>query len=129
MDHQRALNQLRSREVLSVALNYALFDRVNGDFLFDPLEIENARANSETLINELIEELRDPGQFEPRPAFAFFPPKNHLCDRRLIYIPIKDLTVRYSMAIVFSEQIESEIHPQCFAYRRATGNYVRNRFT
>jgi hypothetical protein len=129
MDHQRALNQLRSREVLSVALNYALFDRVNGDFLFDPLEIENARANSETIINELMEELSDPGQFEPRPAFAFFPPKNHLCDRRLIYIPIKDLTVRYSMAIVFSEQIESEIHPQCFAFRRATGNYVRSRFT
>jgi len=129
MDHQRALNQLRSREILSVALNYALFDRVNGDFLFDPLEIENARANSETIINELIEELSDSGQFEPRPAFAFFPPKNHLCDRRLIYIPIKDLTVRYSMAIVFSEQIESEIHPHCFAYRRATGNYVRNRFT
>jgi len=33
------------------------------------------------------------------------------------------------MAMVFSEQIESEIHPQCFAYRRATGNYVHNRFT
>jgi len=81
MDHQRALNQLRSREVLSVALNYALFDRVNGDFLFDPLEIENARANSETLINELIEELRNPGQFEPRPAFAFFPPKCHRADQ------------------------------------------------
>jgi hypothetical protein len=129
MDHQRGLNQLRSREVLSAALDYALFDRVNGDFLFDPLEIENARTNSEKLINELIEELREPGQFEPRPAFAFFPPKNHLCDRRSIYIPIKDLTVRYSMAIVFSEQIESEIHPQCFAYRRTTGNYVRNRFT
>jgi hypothetical protein len=129
MDHQRALNQLRSRDILSVALNYAIFDRVNGDFLFDPFEIENARASSETIISELTEELRNPDQFEPRAAFAFFPPKNQLCDRRLIYIPIKDLTVRYSMAIVFSEQIESEIHPQCFAYRRATGNYVRNRFT
>lgn len=129
MDHQRALNQLRSREVLSEAMNFAIFDRTNGDFMFDPFEIENARTNSETLINELIEELRDPNGFEPRPAFAFFPPKNHLCDRRLIYIPIKDLTVRYAMAMVFSEQIESEIHSECFAYRRATGNYVRSRFT
>ena len=120
---------MRSREILASALNYALFDRVNGDFLFDPTEIENARANPETIIDELIEELEDPSQFEPRPAFAFFTPKNHLCDRRSIYIPIKDLTVRYSMAIVFSEQIESEIHQHCFAYRRATGNYVLNRFT
>jgi hypothetical protein len=129
MDHQRALNQLRSREFLTDALNYAIFDRTNGDFMFDPLEIENARINPQRLIDELMEELRAPDQFEPRTAFAFFAPKNHLCDRRLLYIPIKDLTVRYSMAMVFSEQIESEIHPHCFAYRRATGNYVRNRFT
>jgi hypothetical protein len=105
MDHQRALNQLRSREVLTEAMSFAIFDRTNGDFMFDPFEIENARTNSETLINELIEELREPTGFEPRPAFAFFPPKNQLCDRRLIYIPIKDLTVRYAMAMVFSEQI------------------------
>ena len=129
MDHQRALNRLRSREVLSAALNYALFDRSNGDYFFDPLEIENARANSATLINELMEELRDADRFEPRPAFAYFPPKNDLCDRRLIYIPIKDLTVRYAMALVFSEQIESEIHPQCFANRRATGSSATTRFT
>jgi retron-type reverse transcriptase len=129
MDHQRALNQLRSREFLADALNYAIFDRTNGDFMFDPLEIENARTNPQRLIDELMEELQTPDQFEPRTAFAFFAPKNHLCDRRLVYIPIKDLTVRYSMAMVFSEQIESEIHPHCFAYRRATGNYVRNRFT
>ncbi len=128
MDHQRALNQLRSREVLSAALNYALFDRSNGDYFFDPFEIENARANSEALINELVEELSNPDRFDLRPAFAYFPPKNDLCDRRMIYIPIKDLTVRYAMALVFSEQIESEIHPQCFANRRATGSNARIRF-
>lgn len=128
MDHQRALNQLRSRELLSVALNYLLFDRSNGDYFFDPAEIENARANSETLINELVQELSDPDRFEPRPAFAYFAPKNDLCDRRMIYIPIKDLTVRYAMALVFSEQIESEIHPHCFANRRATDTNASIRF-
>lgn len=129
MDHQHALNRLRSREVLSAALNYSLFDRSNGDYFFDPLEIENARANSATLIDELVQELSDPDRFEPRPAFAYFPPKNDLCDRRMIYIPIKDLAVRYAMAMVFSEQIESEIHPQCFANRRATGTAASTRFT
>lgn len=128
MDHQHALNRLRSREVLSAALNYVLFDRSNGDYFFDPFEIENARANPETVIEELIQELSNPDRFEPRPAFAYFPPKNDLCDRRMIYIPIKDLTLRYAFAIVFSEQIESEIHPQCFANRRATGNDASTRF-
>lgn len=129
MDHQRALNQLRSRDVLCAALNYALFDRTNGDHFFDPIEIENAHTNRESLINELIEELQNPERFEQRRAFAYFPPKNELCDRRLIYIPIKDLTVRYAMALVFAGQVESEIHPQCFANRRAAGDEARTRFT
>ena len=129
MDHVRAINRLRSRDVLSAALIYAIFDRLNGDFFFDPFEIEHAIANRDTLIDELVEELRNPGQFEPRPAFAYFPPKNELCDRRFIYVPIKDLTVRYAITLIFSEQIETEIHPQCFANRRATGDDAERRFT
>lgn len=129
MDHVRALNRLRSRQVLSAALTYAIFDRLNCDYFFDPFEMEHAIANRETLIDEVVEELRNPSQFEPRPAFAYFPPKNHLCDRRFIYVPIKDLTVRYAMTLIFSEQIESEIHPRCFANRRATGSDTERRFT
>jgi len=129
MDHVRAINRLRSRDVLSAALTYAIFDRLNGDFFFDPFEIEHAIANRETLIDELVEELRNPGQFEPRPAFAYFPPKNDLCDRRFVYAPIKDLTVRYAIALIFSEQIETEIHQHCFANRRATGDDAERRFT
>ncbi len=129
MDHQRAIIRLRSREVLSAALDYAVFDRIHGDFFYDPLEIEYALANRDTLISELIEELQDPGQFRPRRAFAYFPPKNELCDRRMIYILIKDLIVRYAIAILFAEQIETEIHPQCFANRRASGDEARVRFT
>lgn len=129
MDHQRAVTKLRSRELLSAALDYAVFDRISGDFFYDPLEIEYALANRDALISELIEELGDVSQFSPRQAFAYFPPKNELCDRRMIYVPIKDLVVRYALAILFSEQIETEIHPQCFANRRARGDEVKVRFT
>lgn len=115
--------------MLSAALNYALFDRCQNDFFVDPVEIEYARANRETIIRELMQELAEPSTFEPRTAFAFFPPKNDLCDRRMIYLPIKDLTIRYAMAIVLSEQIDGEIHPQCFANRRATGEDASRRFT
>jgi hypothetical protein len=129
MDHAHAMNRVRSREILSAALSYAIFDRTHGDHFFDPLEITRANHNREVILSELVEELQQPERFDPRPAFAYFPPKNELCDRRLIYLPIKDLTVRYAIAIVFSEQIETEIHPQCFANRRATGSAAQTRFT
>jgi len=39
------------------------------------------------------------------------------------------LIVRYAIAILFAEQIETEIHPQCFANRRANGDEAKVRFT
>ncbi|MGD0261579.1 MAG: RNA-directed DNA polymerase [Verrucomicrobiota bacterium] len=129
MDHQRAINRLRTRELLSAALDYAIFDRRSADYFYDPLEIEHAVANRATIITELVEELQTPAHYSPRPAFAYFPPKSDLCDRRMTYIPIKDLTVRYGIAILFAEQIETEIHPHCFANRRAGEADAARRFT
>jgi hypothetical protein len=128
MDYQTAIRQLRSPRLLRTAMAYAIFDRTRSDKFFDPIEIEHAIANGDELIKELAEELRDPVKYSPRTAFAFFPPKNDLCDRRMVYVPIKDLTVRYAFAILFAEEIEIEIHPQCFADRRATGEEAKVRF-
>ena len=122
MDHQRALNRLRTPEFLSVALEYALFDRVNGDHFFDPFEIDYAAQHKDELIADIIAELEHPGEFRPRVATAFFPPKDELCDRRMVYIPIKDLTIRYAIALLFAEEIEHEMHDQCFSYRRPAGS-------
>jgi hypothetical protein len=129
MDHQAALRRLRSTRLLRTALAYAIFDRVNLDWFFDPIEIEYVVQNREGFLADLAEELHSPAAYEPLPAIAFFPPKNKLCDRRMVYVPIKDLTVRYALAILFSEEIETEIHPQCFANRRATGAEAAGRFT
>ena len=122
------MRRLRETELLRRALEYALYDRTHNDFFYDPFEIEHAATHREEIIAELIEELRVPNDFNQRPAFAYFPPKNALCDRRLVYIPIKDLTLRYAFAILFSEQLETDIHPQCFANRRATGAQQNLRF-
>lgn len=121
MDHIRALNQLRSLPTLSLALTHAIYDRRNSDHFCDFIEIEDAERNRRRFLRELMEELAQPTQYTPRPAFAYFPPKNDLCDRRLIYLPLKDLTVRFAFAQIFSDEIEMEIHPECFANRRATG--------
>lgn len=129
MDHHHALNRLRSAEILSRALDYALFDRIHNDFFFDPIEIEYAQNQRDVVIDEIADELANPESYNPRTAIAYFPPKNSLCNRRMVYIPIKDLTVRYAIGILFSEQIENEIHENCYAVRRATGDDIRLRFT
>ena len=123
------MRRLRDPTLLQKAFAYAIYDRRHSDFFFDPFEIEYALAHRDELIGELIEELREPARYSQRPAFAYFPPKNDLCDRRLIHIPIKDLTLRYAFGILLSEHIETEIHPQCFANRRATGSEEEIRFT
>lgn len=128
MDHHHALNQLRSYKFLLNALNYAIFDRINNDYFYDPFEIENANNKKDEIINEIIQELSNPDCYSPRPALAYFAPKNELCDRRMVYISIKDLTIRYGFVILFSEEIEHEIHPQCFANRRAQGQAAITRF-
>src|SRR6266496_4380103 len=98
MDHQRAMRRLRDPSILQKAFGYAIYDRRHSDFFFDPFEIECAVAHRDELICELIEELREPARYSQRPAFAYFPPKDELCDRRLIYIPIKDLILRLNFA-------------------------------
>ncbi len=121
--------RLKSNKLLSAAFDYAVFDRIHGDNFYDPIEIEYSKENKKEIISEIIEELSNTTGYSPRVAFAYYPPKNHLCDRRMIYIPIKDLVVRYGIAMIFSDEIEQDIHGQCFANRRATGEYRTQRFT
>jgi hypothetical protein len=129
MDHQRAIRALKTPSVLMLALKYAIYDRLNTDYFFDFSEIEYAVEHTDELVAELIDELEDSTKYRQRPAFAYFPPKNELCDRRLIYIPIKDLTLRYAFAILLAEHFETDVHPQCFANRRAPGTEANVRFT
>src|SRR6266567_1438589 len=129
MDHQRAMRALRTPGVLMLALRYAIHDRLQTDYFFDFFEIEYAIEHADEVVAELIDELNDSSRYRQRPAFAYFPPKNELCDRRLIYIPIKDLTLRYAFAILLAEHFETDVHPQCFANRRARGAEANVRFT
>jgi hypothetical protein len=125
MDHTRILNEIRSRDTLEKAFDYALYDRVYRDFYFDYFEIEYARANKQGIVDEIAAELRDPEAFVPRLAYAYFPPKTALCYRRMVYLPFKDLGVRYAFCIVFAKYLDGGMSPRSFANRRACGKQAR----
>jgi hypothetical protein len=91
IDHVRLLNEVRSRETLDRAFAYAINDRRDQDYFVDFFELEDALEKRSEILAELEQELAHPEQYIVRHAFAYFPPKSHLCYRRMVYVPLKDL--------------------------------------
>lgn len=129
MDHVGLLNEVRAIKTLRAALDYAIYDRTHGDYYFDYFELEHAISNRDSILVELQEELARPEEYIARQAYAFYPPKNSLCYRRMVYIPLKDLVVRYAFCIILSEYIDPQLANTCFANRRATGDRRAIAFT
>ncbi|MEQ9671185.1 reverse transcriptase domain-containing protein [Coleofasciculus sp. G2-EDA-02] len=121
MDHIKLLNQVRSKSTIKLAFQYALNDRLHNDSYFNHIEIEYVQNFQNKIIEELLQELKKADQFTPRPAYAYYLPKTNLCYRRMIYIPFKDLVVRYAFVIVLAKHLDKSLSPQCFANRRAEG--------
>jgi Reverse transcriptase (RNA-dependent DNA polymerase) len=116
-DATRLLKEVGKTTTLRQAFQYAIHDRQR-EWFYDPFELEWAERNEERIIKELTKELKDPLNYEFKPAYAYFPPKTDLCYRRMIYIPFKDLVVRYAFATVVGDLIDSDLSRNCFANRR-----------
>lgn len=127
-DHVRLLNRVRDRNTLQVAFQYALHDRILCDYYYDPFELDFVAANQQSIVAELSKELADVRSYSPRPAYAYYPPKNDLCYRRMVYIPFKDLIVRYAFVIVLADLLDRELSHNCFANRRARGDHAKVAF-
>jgi hypothetical protein len=125
MDHTRILNEIRGRQTLEQAFDYAIYDRIHTDFWFDYFEIEYVAANKELVLDEIVAELKEPEQFGPRLAYAYFAPKTALCYRRMVYLPFKDLVVRYAFCTVFAEYLDGGMSPNSSANRRASGDRAK----
>jgi hypothetical protein len=108
-----------------VAFKYALNDRLHNDSYFDHFEIEYVQKFQDKIIEELLQELKEADQFSPRPAYAYYLPKTELCYRRMIYIPFKDLVVRYAFVIVLAKHLDHGLSENCFANRRAKGEKTK----
>lgn len=119
MDHIRLLNQIISESNIIKAFHYAYYDRINNDYYYDYFEMEFVYKNKDRIINEILYEINNLDSYTQRPSYAYFPPKNNLCFRRMIYIPFKDLVIRYAFTIVLSEYLDSELSKNCFANRKA----------
>lgn len=126
MDHVQLLNQVRSKENIQLAFQYALNDRIYNDSYFEHFEIDYVIKHRDRIIEEILEELKSPKHFNVRVAYAYYLPKNDLCYRRMVYIPFKDLTIRYAFVIVLANYLDKTLSERCFANRRASGRQAKD---
>ena len=92
----------------------------------DHLNEKMPRVGRKAILTELAEELKNPGSYQPRPAYAYFPPKNELCYRRMIYIHSRPrCPISFVITVLDLLDLPS---PSCFANRRARGKARQTKF-
>lgn len=123
MNEKELLNRIKSSENLEKAFTYACNERSN-DYFHDPLEITWSISNRERLLSQISEELSHPLQYKQDTSFAYFPPKSDITYRRMIFIPIRDLIIRYAFVNVIAEELDYRLHDKCFSNRKAEGKDV-----
>ena len=70
-DAARLLNQVTSKANLQQAFGYALRARKK-EWFYDPFELEWAEQNEAVIVDELADELKDPLNYQLKPAYAYF---------------------------------------------------------
>lgn len=120
MDSKEIYAKITDPKNIERAFVYACNERQK-DFFFDPTEIEWAIANKEAIISSILEDLKDPKTYSQKTSFAYFPPKTNICHRRMIFIPFKDLVIRYAFVTVLADLLDFQLAENCFSNRRAKG--------
>ncbi len=121
MNDRTLYAKITSPANLERAFYYAANEREKNPF-YDPLEIELFERNKAAFLDSIAKSLESPENFKQSGSFAFFPPKTNLCYRRMIFIPLNDLIVRYAFTTVIADELENRMHPMSFSNRRAEGD-------
>jgi len=124
MDHARLLEIVVSRDRLEQAIIWAYNDRL-GDAFYDPFEMDWVPSLQESILRGLQRDLADVAAYRPGPAFSYLLPKSRLCFRYMVYVPFRDLVVRYALVSVLADVLDHSLSPTCFAHRRARGTRAR----
>ncbi len=106
-----------SEESLQNSFDFAIYDRIKRECFYNPIEINYAIKNRKKIIAEVHFDIQHPSSYIQRTAFCFYAPKTKLTFRRMIYIPIKDLIIRYSVFYQIAKQLDAKLIENCFSNR------------
>ena len=123
MDEKALFNELKDESLFNKAFVYAIYDRINNDDFSNFFEIHFYRERRKELHKKITDILNDITDFKHSVCFAYYRPKDNLCFRRCVYIPFKELVIRYMILISIIEKTEYALSKQCFSYRIASQRY------
>lgn len=124
MDSNQLYRVFKNKKNIEISFAYAINASYKSSF-YDDVELKYYLANKDEIIFQIIEDIQKPGNYSPSPAFAYFPPKNKLCFRRMIHIPFKDLVIRFAFVNIIVKHLDGELSETCFANRRAKGEAAK----
>ncbi len=119
MEEKALFNKLKNKSLFEKAFVYAIYDRINNDDFCNFFEINYYRNSKPKLYQEITDILHNFADFKQSICFAYYRPKDNLCFRRCVYIPFKELVLRYMILIIIVELTEYTLSKQCFSYRIA----------
>ncbi|MBE2280211.1 MAG: hypothetical protein IAE91_07465 [Ignavibacteriaceae bacterium] len=128
MDSSQLYREFKSKKNIEISYAYAINASYKSTY-YDEAELLYYSINKDEIIFQIIEEIQKPDRYSPSPAFAYFPPKNKLCFRRMIHIPFKDLVIRFAFVNIIAKYLDSELSETCFANRRAKGEDAKTNLT
>ncbi|MGK7928512.1 MAG: RNA-directed DNA polymerase [Spirulina sp.] len=120
MDEQSLYERLNDKHLFDRAFVYTIHDRIQKDTFCNFFEI-NFYQNNKTKLQEDIRKIIEcPEDFRHSVCFSYYVPKDDVCMRRYIYIPFKELILRYILIMVIVELTEYTLSNKCFSYRKAS---------
>lgn len=123
MEEKALFNKLKNKSLFEKAFVYAIYDRINNDDFCNFFEINFYRNRKSELYQEITDILDDFTCFQHSVCFAYYRPKDNLRFRRCVYIPFKELVIRYMILVIIVELTEHTLSKQCFSYRVASKKY------
>lgn len=111
---------LTNEKLIESSIYYAIYSRLNDDSVCNFFEL-NINCKNRNKINHLVEYVKNiyslSQPYMQDESFSYFYPKSDFFLRRCIYLPFKELVVRYHLINTLSLAVENSFIKTNFAHR------------
>ncbi|MFM6099375.1 MAG: RNA-directed DNA polymerase [Dolichospermum sp.] len=111
---------LTDEKLIESSIYYTIYSRLNEDHVCNFFEL-NINCNNKTNINQLVTYIKNiyslSQPYIQDKSFAYYYPKNQFFLRRCVYLPFKELAVRYHLVNTLALAVENSFIKTSFANR------------
>ncbi|MFA0465433.1 RNA-directed DNA polymerase [Vibrio breoganii] len=116
---------LRSKENIKRAIRAAIVERTSDEHAMFYSEMKKAAEDVKGFEKQIRKELASADSYQPSYGYYYALPKSELVDRYLVYLPFKELVIRYCFVQVIADILDPQLIATCFANRLDTSESKR----